>query len=204
MRGPRGKGMALRHTLILVMGCWSIFGLAYLTQPIDVSINDPYLAAPELAQYELKEVDGILTIPTNLSPVDIPQAELRLAAQEVSPDDWEYIQLRPYPLRPQETEPFRLANTRQHEPEVVDKQIKRAWRSAVKKKRRVRNASRGTRRKSKVAKRVKKRRAARTSKKKVRRRLRKKRVAQVRRPRTKSNTTRGYKKELALAFGAKK
>lgn len=139
--------MALREILVLLVGAWLIFAVAYMTRPVDPSINDKYLkAAPELSGLEVKVVDDVVTLPLDLSPLEIPKSELRLAAQEISSDEWQYIQLRPYPPRLQNPNP------RPHNARVVDKQTKRAWRSVAKKKvRRVRKSNKRVRRKRKLA-----------------------------------------------------
>lgn len=203
--------MATRDIVTLIIGGWLIFAVAYMTRPVDPSINGDFYqtlkkAAPELDGLYVKEVEGVVTLPLDLGQIDIPQSELRLAAQEISDEQWFYIQQFVPTPRPKK----QVKHNRSHDARVIDKQIKIAVRSVVKRKRRVRNKSRRATRNKKISKRGRSRKVARRNKKKVRARQRKSRVASFRKTRQRrsntgvktgvANTTRGYKKTLRVAF----
>ena len=206
----------MKSSILLVSGLWLIFGMAYLTQPISPGVNDAHLspyrsaydaigtAAPEMT-LPPSVVDGVAIYtkdppqPVDLSPIDISVAELRIAAQEVKPDEFD---IQPYPTGP-DRELLGASKTKPLAPEVQDRKLKTAWRSVVKNRRKVHRSRAKSRRKSRK---VKKRRTRR-SRSTVRRRTKRKRV----RVRTRTNvstasagTTRGYKSPLNKALVSNK
>ncbi len=79
--------MAVKTNLCLVIIAWVFFGCMYISMPPDVgsAFNEPYLAsAPEMNRPPTSVEDGVAFFEIHdLSPVDIPEVYLRIAAQEL-------------------------------------------------------------------------------------------------------------------------
>ena len=213
----------MKTSILLTLGCWLIFGAAYLTQPIDPGLDGKYLRdeqvyrsrAVELAAPEIRNVLPVSNVSgvaiyeddpyqeVDLSPVDVPTAELRIAAQEVNPHE---LQLQLFPKGP-DPELLQTVNLKPVAPRTKDRKSKTKRKRIAKPRRKVdRRRAKKRRKPRKVASNRKRKRVRKTVRNKPRRvrRNKRKRVRNTEYKTAVATTTRGYAPGLNKALESKR